>query len=308
MPTAARRHFLLLFDLSFSEPKSLVKARQAARDLLGSLRPSDLVAVATHRTTKGPQLALGFTTDRKQVEAALEGLSQPEMFDRSADPLRLMIASMGPAFGFTPSSQGNAEGKENDAAILGENLATLSVQVERGTFEQKSADVLALTRSFASFARMLSGIQGRKQVVFLSEGFDSSLLFGTSDQADLDRMTTASTSGQIWNIDSSLRYGNTRAGNELEKMLEEFRRADCVIQAVDVGGLREGGELGSKQSKGQDSLFLLTDGTGGELYRNFNDLSAAMKEVLERTSVTYVLAFQPPDLKRDGPTAGCGWS
>jgi VWFA-related protein len=300
LPAAARRHFLLLFDLSFSEPKSLVKARQAARDLLGSLRPSDLVAVATYSTTRGPQLALGFTSDRKQVNAALEGLSRPEMLDRAADPLRLMIADMTADFANPPAPQANAAAKESDAAILGENLASLTIAVERGAFEHKSADVVALTRSFTGFARMMSGIQGRKHVVYLSEGFDSSLLFGTSDQEDLDRMATASTSGQIWNIDSGLRYGNTRAGNELEKMLEEFRRADCVIQAVDVGGLREGGELGNQRSKGQDSLFLLADGTGGELYRNFNDLSAAMEEVLERTSVTYVLAFQPADLKRDG--------
>src|SRR5690242_8505839 len=44
MPTAARRHFLMLFDLSFSEPKSIVKARQAAADVVDALHPTDLVA------------------------------------------------------------------------------------------------------------------------------------------------------------------------------------------------------------------------------------------------------------------------
>ncbi len=303
-PVTARRHFLLLFDLSFSEPRSLVKARDAARDLMAGLHPADLVAVATYSTTRGPQLALGFTQDRAQVEAALETMSRPEMFDRAADPLRLMVEPGGPSFA---QAQANSQGatrstiaKENDAALINEQLTAITLQVERGAMEHKTADVLTMTRGFTEFAHRMSGIQGRKYVVYLSEGFDSSLLFGTTDEGQLDRMAQAATSGQIWNVDAGMRYGNTRATNDLERMLEEFRRADCVIQAVDVGGLREGGELGNQKASGQNSLFLLADGTGGELYRNFNDLSAAMGEMLERTSVTYVLAFQPEDLKRDG--------
>ncbi|HEX3130737.1 MAG TPA: VWA domain-containing protein, partial [Thermoanaerobaculia bacterium] len=292
-----------LFDLSFASPKSLVRARDAATTLLGTLHPSDLVGVATYSTARGPKLALGFTPDRKQVRDVLAHLDKPEMFDRSADPLRLMVDSI-IENSVDPGSDKGAGStnlrKETDAALLNENLATIQQQVERGTYEQKGADVLTLAHSFSDFAHMMSGIEGRKYVVYLSEGFDSSLLLGSTDESDIDSMTAASTSGEIWKIDSTIRYGNTRASTEIEKMLEEFRRADCVIQAVDVGGLREGGELGNKAAKGQDSLFMMANGTGGELYRNFNDLSSAMGEVLKRTSVTYVLAFQPEDLKRDG--------
>ncbi len=302
LPISARRHFLLLFDLSFASPKSLGHAQAAAVNLLGSLHPSDLVGVATYSTTRGPQLALGFTPDRKQVREVLDNLARPEMFDRAADPLRLMVGSSfaDASSGSDVRSTGTSVRKETDAALLNETLANLALQLERGQAEQKGADVLALTRSFTGFAHMMAGIEGRKYVVYLSEGFDSSLLFGSNAAEDVDRMSEASASGEIWKIDSSLRYGNTRASNELEKMLEEFRRADCVIQAVDVGGLRDGGELGNRAATGQDSLFLFADGTGGELYRNFNDLSVAMSSVLKRTSVTYVLAFQPEELKRDG--------
>jgi VWFA-related protein len=301
LPPAARRNFLLLFDLSFASPKSLSRAQEAATTLIGTLHPSDLVGVATYSTTRGPRLALGFTPDRRQVRDMLSNLDKPEMFDRTADPLRLMIDSTfeGDFSVDRGASSGNLR-KETDAALLNESLATLQQEVERGQYAQKSADVLALARSFTDFAHMMSSIEGRKYVVYLSEGFDSSLLFGSSDEGDVDSMTQASTSGEIWKIDSGIRYGNTQASSQLEKMLEEFRRADCVIQAVDVGGLREGGELGNKAATGQDSLFMMANGTGGDLYRNFNDLSSAMGEVLKRTSVTYVLAFQPEDLKRDG--------
>src|ERR1700724_2027080 len=47
IPPSLRRHFLFLFDLSFSEPRSVLKARQMVRDMLPALHPSDLLAVAT---------------------------------------------------------------------------------------------------------------------------------------------------------------------------------------------------------------------------------------------------------------------
>ena len=75
VPLAGAPQFLLLFDLAFSDPKAVVKAREAARDLvLKGLRPADLVAVATYSAAHGPQLLLGFTSDRRQVDAALDAL------------------------------------------------------------------------------------------------------------------------------------------------------------------------------------------------------------------------------------------
>ena len=81
-------------------------------------------------------------------------------------------------------------------------------------------------------------------------------------------------------------------------MLQELVRADCVIQAVDIGGLRGGDEV--RLAKNKQGLFMLANGTGGELFENFNNLNEAMSKMLERTSVTYVLAFHAENLKLDG--------
>ena len=45
---------------------------------------------------------------------------------------------------------------------------------------------------------------------------------------------------------------------------------------------------------------MLARGTGGELYRDVNDLSEVMRRMLDRTSAYYVLFFQPTDLESDG--------
>src|SRR5436305_3158195 len=84
-------------------------------------------------------------------------------------------------------------------------------------------------------------------------------------------------------------------------MLERFRRADCVIQAVDIGGLRAGADLsGTIRNSGQDSLFYMANETGGELFKDANNLRSQLDRVLNRTSVTYLLTFQRSDLKSDG--------
>src|SRR6185295_11512816 len=90
-PAAARRHFLLLFDLAFSEPKFILRARRAAAGLLAHLHPTDLVAVATYSAGRGPQLVLGFTADRRQLDSALATLGLPDLIVRPVDPLRLVL-------------------------------------------------------------------------------------------------------------------------------------------------------------------------------------------------------------------------
>jgi len=82
-------------------------------------------------------------------------------------------------------------------------------------------------------------------------------------------------------------------------MLDEFRRADCVIQAVDIGGLRAGADERARPS-GEGALFYIANETGGELFKDANNLREPLTRVLQRTSVTYLLTFERSDLKTDG--------
>jgi VWFA-related protein len=302
VPAAARRHFLMLFDLSFSEPKSILKARQAATDLvLQDLHPTDLVAVATYRASKGPQLLLSFTSDRKQVEQAIAALGAPELVDRNRDPLQL--TAMAPKTGSArtaPIQGGGSEAKEGAQEAVADFLESVAQESQRLERQTQKNQVNALSRSMADLARLMNSVGGRKYVVYLSEGFDSALLRGTESQEEMEQSQAAAASGEIWKVDSEKRFGSTEAVNDVEKMLDEFRRADCVIQSVDIGGLRGQGDQGAQRASGRDSLFQIAKGTGGELYENFNDLGDAMGQMLQRTGVTYVLTFQPDDLKFDG--------
>ncbi len=297
VPIAGRRHFLLLFDLMNSEPAALASSRQAVLKMVGALQPSDLVAVATYSRSHAARIVLGFTSDRRQVEAAIARLDSPQLYDRSLDPLSLVVQEM------EQESQAPTAGAASDRPGAGregmalDEMRDAARASERNVRQQQVGDVAALTRSFAELAHMLASARGRKYVVYLSEGFDSSLLVGRQEN------TTGTAQerdfGSMWTGDSDQTFGSSKVQNDLERMLAEFRRTDCVIQAVDIGRLRAGGDQAPRAS-GIDTLVMMAKDTGGEIYQNYNDLGAAMGKMLERTSVTYLLTFQPDDLKPDG--------
>jgi VWFA-related protein len=81
---AARRNFLLLFDLSNATPNKLARAQRAAGGFVkGQSHPLDHFAVGTIDSEHGFRLVTAFTTDRELVLAAI---SDPAAFIAS-DPL-----------------------------------------------------------------------------------------------------------------------------------------------------------------------------------------------------------------------------
>ena len=297
IPVAARRHFLVLFDLSFSDPDSVRRAREAASELvLNSLHATDLVAVATYSQARGPQMVLGFTPDRIQIRHAITTLGLMTPGERVVDPLGLVISDIDAQL----AAPDLGTGLTRIADPGGEGAHDLKVMEGRVARDQKKHQVLAMTSSMEMLAKMMNSVQGRKHVLLLSEGFDSSVLVGVQgttqeDQERIEETNQAIADGQYWLADEEDRYGSGQAQSALSRMLEEFRRANCAIQAINIGGLVAG-----RQNRNLEGLFLMAADTGGELYSNYNDLGEAMSEMLERTSVTYLLAFQPKHLANDG--------
>lgn len=299
VPISGRRHFLMLFDMAFSDPASISRARGTAKELIrDELHETDLVAVATYTHQRGPQLILGFTSDRRQMELAIETLGLPQLVDRAPDPLAFVLGDTSGEL-VEGQTEGGSSARGRGAAEFEAQLGAIQTGFDRARRGEAQGRVLAMTTAFEDLAKVLDDVQGRKYVVLLSEGFDADLILGTDDAARRAEIDRDATTGQFWKVDSEERYGSTGAMTAIENMLEEFRRADATIQAVDIGGLRAGPDARG-QAGGQDSLFLLANGTGGEMYRNYNELSGAMGEMLDRTSVTYLLSFQAEDLELDG--------
>jgi VWFA-related protein len=300
--SGARRHFLFLFDLSFSSPTSIVRARLAARDfVLTSLHPTDLAAVATYSIEYGPKLVVTFTPDRAQLARAIDTLGFRRNFDaRRVDPLRFMIeppaAASSLIFGQGESSEIKAQ---QDQMVL-EYLQTVAFAAERIERSIELSRLSAYSRSLGDVAKSLNSVKGRKHVVFFSEGFDSRLFIGrdtTDEESETDSANLMA--GRSWMVDTDNRYGNTGLLGDINRMLDEFQRSDCVIQAVDIGGLRAANDQRARPN-GEAGLFYMAHETGGELFKDANNLREPLERVLERTSVTYLLTFERSDLKPDG--------
>ncbi|HVS01488.1 MAG TPA: VWA domain-containing protein [Thermoanaerobaculia bacterium] len=297
VPAAARRHFLFLFDLLFSDVTAVSRAREAALDFVRhQMQPSDLAAVVVN-AARGANLVLSFTSDRRQVEMALETLGAPQLVEQQRDPLSLTLIPPRETGGeATPSGRTGGQAADAVEEYLRE-LAGLEEQVQRRQLETR---VVGTSRSLADIASLIGNIEGRKYVVYLSEGIPGDLLTGTRGLTqESAESTVARERGEIWNVDSDAGFGSGRVQNSMQDMLEAFRRADAVIHAIDIGGLKAGADMRPRAS-GTESLLMMAKDTGGQLYENFNDFGLAMDRMQRSTSVTYLLTIRPDDLKLDG--------
>ena len=297
LPAAGRRHFLLLFDFSFATPNEITRSRQAALAFVQKgMGPDDLTAVATQSIERGAQLLVNFTQDRRQLAAAVQRVGLPVLTDQARDPL---------AFAFVMPGDPNAakvvpaeEFREGNSAEFSASTKIYSM------LAQKSSDQFAQVRverqlgGIGGLGKALDAVEGRKLIVYFSEGFDAELLYGNmlrpneDNQADNDSMV----SGQMWTVDIDKRYNNSALERRLAETMEIFRRSDCTIYPVDIAGLRDetGGDANlGHTSRGRESLFAIASATGGEVIENSNDIESQLKRIVERTSYIYLLSFRP---------------
>ena len=305
-PTAARRRFLLLFDLSFSRPRSIVGARRAAADFVTrQIGPDDLAAVATYSLESGFRLLVSFSSDRGQLAHAIETLGVDARREPT-DPLGLSFEPRSAAVISEVQRDTEASRNETMAGALMDSLEAMTALQKVQSDEYARSRVRTMISSFAELAHALDSVEGRKDIVLMSEGFQSRLLVGTTETVQEQDWIV---NGQIWKVDADRRFGNQPLRNDLSEMTSLFRRSDCVIHAVDIGGIRvqtepdaEGQTNRQPHLPGGDrnSLFEFADGTGGEVLRNANDLSSVLGKLIADTSVVYVLAFRSDRPAQEG--------
>lgn len=304
LASAARRRFLLLFDKSFTDLGGLNRARRAAANFVRrSLAPSDLAAVATFDIHRGVRLVANFTDDRALLAHAVETLGVPTL-SRISDPLGLAADLLATDIA-TPGSSGQAETPQ---VLLDSVSAVLVRQMRAAEREQYRSHIQMLIGGFEDLARGLHGVEGRKQVLFFSAGFDSRMLVG---EEGYDRQTTALSivEGRLWEVDGLARHGDSRLRGLLGDAARNLARADAVVHTVDVTGLGEDSTLTrttpladatrSAGTSGRESLNYLSAETGGRFFKDTNNLASVLSEMLEMTSRYYVLGFQPG--KESGP-------
>ncbi|HEY2092277.1 MAG TPA: VWA domain-containing protein [Thermoanaerobaculia bacterium] len=281
---AARRNFLIVFDLTFSSPHTITRAQDAARSfVMKMITRQDRVGVATVDVSHGFRLLTSFTTDRKLVDAAI---ANPGTF-QTLDPLQLAGAGFDKETLNQFSDGGRAPSELRDIARM---MDRQQDQYNRNKIDRQ-------LNLLTGLSKVLRAVRGQKHLIFLSEGFDSRLIqgrdAGSSDQAQEEQSMTES--GQIWNVDNDNRYGSSASMDLVRKMAEFAKRSDVILDAVDIHGIRT--DLDARdglQRKSNEGLHLLANSTGGTVFQNSNDLAGSFERVIKTEEVRYVLAFQAP--------------
>src|SRR4051812_2083915 len=315
---SARRSFLLLFDLGYSSPRSLVRAQEAARRFVSTaVQPRDLVGVGTVDVEHGFRLLTAFTTDHDLVAAAI---SNPSNFHGS-DPLQIGNKAFVGDMTFESGAQQidpNQSAIDDEALKSGHSsvinrsardMAELQVRFTRSNEEAISVRVQKQVDFLAELARTLRAVPGRKQVILLSEGFDAKYLQGRDarDTKANARDFEAATHGEVWNGESDQQYGSTSNQSTLDRMVRAFRSSDVVLDAIDIQGVRVQNltapgatgttDVADAASAGLNSnagLHVLARPTGGEVFQNSNDLKGNFDRMLHAQEVGYILSFQSP--------------
>jgi VWFA-related protein len=284
---AGRRNFMLVFDLTYSSPTSIQRAQAAARDFIKrTVQDRDRVAIATVDVQRGYRLLTAFTTDRVLLAQAI---ADPREFTGS-DPLQIAGSASLPMRDVTTLAGGDTARNDTDNP-----MADIVREQKRLDDLYNRSKIDRQVGLLSGLAKLLRSVSGRKDIVLLSEGFDPRLIQGrdaTVDQEQVDE-SSAAEHGEVWKIDSDNRYGSATSISILQKMADMFKRSDVVLYAVDIRGLRVTHDVqNGERNQSNEGLFLLSQSTGGDVFRNSNDLRNDFTKLVRQQDVTYVLSFR----------------
>ncbi|MFQ6081905.1 MAG: VWA domain-containing protein, partial [Candidatus Aminicenantia bacterium] len=303
---AVRRQFFLLFDLSFASPKGILRARETGLNFVKEkILPTDLVAVATYSILSGVQILVNFTNDRDQLLSAIDTLGLVKVTQRVKDPAGF---SFGPVIAQEPSDVSGDKATGGARDVFQEELRALEEKIKKIRESNYAGYVADFIEDLQILGQSLNIVEGRKHIIYFSEGFDSKILTGKSLK-EFEKDTQSFVQGRYWEIDPN-RFGDSSIRMNLYNALKDVVSSDCLIHTVDLGGLRTvSADLNTLSGtskdqaliqRGQITLNLLSSETGGKAYRNVNNLDQPLEDILKLTNSYYLLGYSPTDKKKEG--------
>ena len=268
-PEQVRRTIALVVDdlgMSFESTAFVHDAlRKFVRD---EMQTNDLVAII--RTSVGSGALQQFTTDKRQLNAAI-------------DRVRWSPSGRGGVSAFAPISSQRTGGEDEQVAAMIERAEER--EEELNSFRE---DVFTVgTLGATSFVvRGLQELPGRKSVVLMSDGI--SLLTRDNERRTrvfdaLQRMI------ELANRASVVFYTLDSRGLQTLGLTAEDNLNGMTQQQI-------GDSLANRRNnffESQNGLNYLAAQTGGLFIRNTNDINAGLRRILNDQSGYYLLAYKP---------------
>lgn len=303
MPTVGevrRTVAIVVDDAQMSLPSLNFIKKELAKFVSEQLQPNDLVAII--KTSRGVGVLQQFTTDKKKLLATIEDLRYQPLTSSGLSPL----GSMGISFSDQVAANSAGGDLSREAKGISEqksNLESLAEINKNIAITTGSLGVLNTTIA------AMSGLPGRKSILYASDGISSLFASDVDFAANKDRSDQRSTANLLFADTDKLR-------EKLRGITETANRATIAIYTLDArgtlpinvsaethieGGLSDRGSVNNSSLNvasnsvraSQQGLKFLSEETSGKTFINTNDLAKSFRETLDSQNGYYILAYQP---------------
>jgi VWFA-related protein len=305
---------VLLLDLTNSSFSNQAHARsQMLKYVTEQSQSGHVMAVAT--LTDRLHILQQFTSDPQILLTAIRNFKpQSQILQNAPPPPADVIASGGPGGGAALLAAA-AQAEINSFANL-----QIGYDIERRT--------LITLDAMRSLARMLGGLQGRKNVVWLTANLPFDLV--PEDRNISEAELAAELPGQGRQRSAGVNGGGSIAsetrslhGDEIKDAESQLANANIAIYPVDLRGLAGGMESSAmhsasynndmngagiantalKRSEGliasQDTMREIAQETGGKAYINENEIRQGVALAVADDNASYTIGYYPENKKWD---------
>lgn len=296
-------HLVLLFDDAHIPPADRPAAYSGVRRQLDRiLKVADRVMVA--RQGAGIRIVQSFTSDRALLDAAIGQLEkEPPGVPSDISARKAVLDEIRSGDAPSATALGSAVVQGSQMQSNAELAAGTSLASVRAYAERRRAEVLQSLSSLERLVSALAGLPGRKTVLLVSPGYDLRPGEGVY-QTWLEKYRSTRAARGSGTVDLE------RAGTDLRGTLQDLAAGASANRVAVYAAAPAGSDLSrpdprnvgsaTRRETGTDeSLHLLTQGTGGVAAFNLEGIDRLAERLESDLSLHHSLAWPSPH-KGDG--------
>jgi VWFA-related protein len=299
---------LVVDDLGLSF-ESIASVKQALKKFVNEqMQPNDLVAIL--RTSRGIGSLQQFTSDRRQLQAAVDNINWYASGRSGLSPNAQIDTQIGQDS--TQGAQIVNEMEEARAATYSVGTIQTLSRILQGLRDLPGRKVLMLySESFMLFTSQGRNTQLLEALQRLTDrANESSAVIYTIDASGvnpLDFTASDRVSGQSYTFNPEAFGSVTQPRNRTStRRIDAPQSASAQAEADSASAFRRLDALmeqrANAQYQSQTVLSLLAEQTGGTFTKNTNDLSIGTQRMLENESGYYLIGYRPEDTTVDPAT------
>lgn len=269
---------VVLWDKLNTDTQDQSYVQKQVFNYLRTLRPGDHLAL--YALVKNLLVVQDFTDDPDRLIKAMKRLGPEQSLNLTAADLTDLVSQIDNPLLTLLGGSGVAD-----------NQAMAIVTAAEMTDYALRDRVYVTAQSLEAIAWHMAGLPGRKKLVWISGSFPAA----TVDQ----RSRVGSAQIEIQDF-----------GLQINHAIRKLNEANVAVYPIDPRGVTTGqafarnGQMtfvgGGLTNPGIETMLLFSHGTGGKSVYVDNDLTGAMKTVMDDDEITYSLGFYPVDQKPDG--------